>query len=115
MTVYALAPMTMQGLPTRIVAKLIVAVDTGCWLWQGSIEHHGYGRIKFEGKPQYVHRVVWKLLRGSIPRGRELGHLRMCPRSCCNPRHLRPITHAQNIREKEHHGDRGSDGRWRAA
>lgn len=92
----SLQPMTLQGLPARIVSKIEVDAR-GCWLWLGSIEHHGYGRVKFEGRPQYIHRVVWSLLRGRMPRGCvDLDH-RCCVRRCCNPRHLDPVSRSTNI------------------
>lgn len=74
-TTYRLRPLTFDGVPARIVAKIVVDPITGCWLWQGSIEHHGYGRVKWEGRPQYVHRVVWSCVRRGFPlRTRELDH-----------------------------------------
>lgn len=61
-----------------------------CWLWQGAISS-GYGRVRWDGRDQAVHRVVYELLVGPIPAGLELDHL--CRnRPCCNPRHLEPVT-----------------------
>lgn len=105
MRVFHLAPMTLQGLPARIVAKIKIDPVTQCWRWQGSIEHHGYGRVKFEGKPRYIHSVVWLLLRGRMPRRTtQLDHT--CEQhECCNPRHLEPVTASTNLRRSRcwHH------------
>lgn len=70
---------------------------TGCWAWSGAKDAHGYGRI---GKRTYgehrVHIYVWKQLEGAIPQGHELDHL--CRNtSCCNPTHLEPKTHRDNV------------------
>jgi hypothetical protein len=104
--IYQLHPITFDGLPARMRAKIVDAAS-GCWLWQGSIEWHGYGRVKFEGKPQYVHRVVWRLVRGRWPR-RDLDHrAELCPhRHCCNPRHLDDVGRGENLRRMWKHGTR---------
>lgn len=81
---------------------------SGCWLWEGSTNGgttSGTGHGKFflrrddRGRTvkDYAHRIAWMLERGPIPPGRELDHLCRNP-SCCNPDHLEPVTHAENIR-----------------
>ena len=40
--------------------------------------------------------LVYKLFCGSIPLGRHLHH-KCHNRSCCNPRHLEPVTPFENI------------------
>lgn len=85
-------------LPERIWAKLVVAPN-GCWLWQGATTL-GYGRVRWEGNARLVHRVVYSVLISSPGDGLELDHL--CREtSCANPRHLEPVTHAENIRRGE--------------
>ncbi len=120
--VYSLAPMSMRGLPARIIAKIKVDPITGCWIWCGSIEHHGYGRVKYgsPSRPLYVHRVVWLLLRGLMPRGcyeldhccRERGPSLVNNRACCNPRHLRPTTRARNVAGSDWQRPRDAAGVW---
>ncbi len=50
----------------------------------------GYGQISFRGHHWEVHRLVWTLLRGPIPKGKSVLH--NCPggdnKLCCNPDHL---------------------------
>lgn len=75
-----------------------VEVTPHCWNWKGYVNPKGYGRVKTpypEKKTVVVHRYVYKLLVGEIPKGYELDHL--CHnRSCVNPTHLRPVTSSQN-------------------
>jgi hypothetical protein len=68
-----------------------------CWLWKGCRNSSGYGFVHFKGKSQGAHRVAYELTHGAIPEGAELDHL--CRnRPCCNPAHLEPITHDENMR-----------------
>jgi len=67
-----------------------------CWTWQAAKNEHGYGFLNDRGKMRKVHRVVWESLVGPIPTGLEIDHL--CKvRNCCNPDHLRTVTHRQNL------------------
>lgn len=68
-----------------------------CWEWQGRRGHMGHGIAYANGRPQLAHRVIWEDLRGPIPDGLELDHLCRNP-PCCNPDHLDPVTHAENMR-----------------
>lgn len=81
-------------LPERIAQK--IALEGECWAWTGAHIRGGYGQVRFDGKPQSAHRVVYELLVGPIPNGLEIDHL--CRnRSCVNPAHLEPVTHDENM------------------
>lgn len=78
------------------IADLIDA-SGDCWEWTGSKRQLGYGQVMYRGKAWPVHRLVWTALVGPIVDGLELDHL--CRNeSCCNPDHLEPVTHAENLR-----------------
>lgn len=68
-----------------------------CWIFTGCLLK-GYGQIHARalGGTKLVHRVVFELLVGPIPDGLELDHLCRTP-ACCNPAHLEPVTHAENV------------------
>lgn len=56
---------------------------------------------------QVVHRVTYQLLVGPIPEGLELDHL--CEvKACCNPEHLEPVTHAENLRRCRYSRERSA-------
>ena len=68
-----------------------------CWDFCGGRSGGGYGQIATDKVKHYVHTLVYTMLVGPVPEGMELDHL--CRRrSCCNPAHLEPVTHRENMR-----------------
>jgi hypothetical protein len=74
--------------------------DNGCWEWTGAKSPEGYGRLGFEGKVSYAHRVAWILTHGPIPDGFMACHRCDNP-SCINPDHLFLGDSGDNARDRE--------------
>ena len=69
--------------------------ESGCWLWMGTLEKDGYGRLN--KKP--VHRLSWEFHRGEIPRAKMILHT--CDiHSWVNPDHLYVGSHQDNMDDK---------------
>ena len=64
-----------------------VAQTDGCWLYSGSVERTGYGRVKRAGKKHMAHRMAYLLANGEIPDEMVVCH-KCDVRLCCNPAHL---------------------------
>jgi hypothetical protein len=70
-----------------------------CWPWRGALGTNGYGKARdpVTHRDTGAYRVAYELAVGPIPRGLHLDHLCRV-RPCCNPAHLEPVTHAENLR-----------------
>lgn len=72
-----------------------------CWLWTASTVGHGYGQFcPSAARSVRAHRFAYQLLIGPIPGGLELDHLCRV-KTCVNPAHLEPVTHAENVMRGE--------------
>jgi len=87
---------------TDIVEKLVANIDiddeTGCWLWTGAAMDSGYARVRVGDSIPLVHRLVFRLVHGEIPDGKQINHT--CHvRNCVNSEHLYAGDQAQNVRD----------------
>lgn len=84
----------MKSLEERFWKK--VAPTGFCWEWTAARDKHGYGVFNKGPKLDRAHRVAYELLVGPIPARSVIDHL--CRNTkCCNPDHLEPVAHKENL------------------
>lgn len=67
----------------------------------GGNNTNGYGRAHdSQGKLAPAHRVAWEMKNGPFPKGKLALHSCDTP-LCVNPDHIRPGTHAENMKDRE--------------
>lgn len=96
-TLRALPLAYVVRLRARLDAKIAPEPNTGCHLWLGAVNEPGYGNIGVAGRTRCAHRVAYLLEHAELAAELELDHLCRQP-ACCNPRHLEPVTHEENVR-----------------
>lgn len=90
----------MASLESRIESKIERIPESGCWIWTGSDNGRGYGQMStgFKKSPIKVHRAIYAIHYGEIPKGKVIRH--RCDVSfCVNPHHLEVGTQKDNIRD----------------
>lgn len=75
---------------------------SGCWPWTGSILKNRYGNLNYQGKAWRAHRLA------AFLSGMNIDGLSVCHKCdnppCCNPSHLFPGTHAENMLDSARKG-----------
>jgi len=90
----------------RLIENFFARIDKTetCWLWTGSRDRLGYGKLSVLGSQvKLAHRVAYTLLIASIPPELCLDHVCRNP-SCVNPEHLEVVTQRDNVRRSSSSG-----------
>lgn len=87
--------LTEQQAIANIVEHITIN-ESGCWLWQRGKNTCGYGEIVVRNKRWMVHRYIYTVFIGEIPKGMHVCHYCDQP-NCINPSHLWIGTHKQNM------------------
>jgi hypothetical protein len=94
-----------DNLLIRLLSKVSVNKETGCWEWTAAREVRGYGMLArgWKQRPYKAHRLSYELFVGAIPEGLVIRH--KCDNPCCiNPKHLEPGTQKDNSKDASTRG-----------
>lgn len=80
----------------RFWGKVTVLGPDDCWLWNGSINEHGYGSLTHKARRWKAHRFAFFLTHGEFDLSMDVMHECDTP-PCCNPKHLKLGTHDDNM------------------
>ena len=91
---------TLKNSIEKFYNKISPEPNTGCWLWEGNLNEHGYGFAPTnELKMISAHRFSYAIHKGKIPKGKCVLHA--CDKPICvKPDHLFIGTQQDNIRDK---------------
>lgn len=77
--------MSTYTIPEEFARFIRFDASTDCWIWIGTIDKQGYGRIQINRTSYNAHRFVYRFLVGDVPFGFKL--LCKCMEHCVNPGH----------------------------
>ena len=88
----------MKEFKERFEDKCIPEPNSGCWLWNTTVNNAGYGIVKHNNKVSLAHRASYELYCAKIPDGMIVCH-KCDNRSCVNPDHLFVRSYKDNTQD----------------
>lgn len=77
-------------------------IATPCWLWKGWHNDQGYAYVRWDGRDQPAHRVLFEVLTGQSLDELDRDHVCRVV-ACIRPDHGEAVTHAENMRRIREH------------
>jgi len=77
-----------------------IIINNECYEWQGALDKDNYGVIWFNNKSWRVHRLIWVIYNGNIPKEMCICHKCDNPK-CININHLFIGTTQENTKDRD--------------
>ena len=91
-------PWKRKEVIARFEGKCVSVSESGCVIWMGAVNEHGYGTLSAGGLKFRAHRFAWMIENGFLASENFLLH--SCDVPCCvSLEHLRIGTQSENIKE----------------
>lgn len=70
--------------------------DNDCWIWNGIIDKDGYGRVKYKGRMEQAHRIIYtETNQINIDSSIHIHH-KCTNKACVNPKHMSELVNSQH-------------------
>lgn len=94
----------VKTLKDRLIEKIKINPENGCWEWQAAMMQSGYGKISIRRSVHTgAHRASYTVFNGEIPDGMVICH-KCDNKKCINPDHLFIGTYLDNSKDAQSKG-----------
>ena len=71
--------------------------ESGCWYWNGAIDKDGYGKVKYKGRMEQAHRIIYKAtFELELETKIHVHHNKCSIKKCVNPFHMKSIWNSEH-------------------